>query len=100
MFPSFCYLCADELDFLLIMEKNNEKRVLLVELDDEVKRVSITGMGSDEKVIMKQELDENQLDMVTGGKAEYMDSGGKQENIFLGYNDEGFERELTNIWPD
>ena len=39
-------------------EQKNEKRVLSIELDDEVKKVSITGMGSDEKVVMKQELDE------------------------------------------
>ena len=48
-------------------EQKNEKRVLSIELDDEVKKVSITGMGSDEKVVMKQELDETELDQATGG---------------------------------
>ena len=48
-------------------EQKNEKRVLSIELDDEVKRVSITGMGSDEKVVMKQELDEEDLKQATGG---------------------------------
>jgi len=49
------------------MEKNNEKRVLRVELDDEVKKVSITGKDVDEKVVMRQELDEDELDLATGG---------------------------------
>ena len=49
------------------MEENKEKRVLKIELDDEVKKVSITGMGSDERVVMKQELSEEELDQVAGG---------------------------------
>ena len=50
------------------MEKQkNNKRVLSIELDDEVKKVSITGMGSDEKVVMRQELDVEDLDQATGG---------------------------------
>ena len=48
------------------MEKN-DKRVLRVELDDEVKRVSITGKNCEEKVIMRQELSEDDLDQATGG---------------------------------
>ena len=48
-------------------EQQNNKRVLSIELDDEVKRVSITGMGSDEKVVMRQELDEEDLEQATGG---------------------------------
>lgn len=47
--------------------ENKDKRVLRVELDDEVKKVSITGKNSDEKVVMRQELSEDDLDMVTGG---------------------------------
>ena len=50
------------------MENKNEKRVLRVELDDDVKKVSITGKDSDEKVVMKQELDEKDLNQVSGGK--------------------------------
>ena len=49
------------------MEEKNEKRVLKVELDDDVKKVSITGLGDDEKVVMKQELSEEDLDEATGG---------------------------------
>ena len=50
------------------MEKEKkEKRILRVELEDEVKHVSITGLGSDEKVVMRQELNEEELDQATGG---------------------------------
>jgi len=49
------------------MDKNNEKRVLSIELDDDVKKVSITGKDSDEKVVMRQELSEDDLDQATGG---------------------------------
>jgi hypothetical protein len=55
---------------LFIME-NNDKRVLRVELDDEVKKVSITGMNSDEKVVMRQELKEDDLEQATGGIGTY-----------------------------
>ena len=49
------------------MEKNNEKRVLRVELDNDVKKVSITGKNGEEKVVMRQELDEDDLEQATGG---------------------------------
>ena len=62
------------------MEEKKEKRVLNVVLDDDVKKVSITGMGSDEQVVMRQELDENDLDAVTGG------GGGRcEENLSPGW---------------
>lgn len=48
-------------------EQKNNKRVLSIELDDAVKKVSITGLGDDEKVVMKQELDEDDLKQATGG---------------------------------
>ncbi|MBQ6745465.1 MAG: hypothetical protein IJR07_00230 [Bacteroidaceae bacterium] len=47
--------------------ENKDKRVLRVELDDDVKKVSITGMNSDEKVVMRKELSEDELDAVAGG---------------------------------
>ena len=49
------------------MKENKEKRVLRVELDNEVKKVSITGLNSDEKVVMRQELSEEDLEQATGG---------------------------------
>ena len=48
--------------------EEKDKRVLRVELDDEVKKVSITGKDGDEKVVMRQELDEDELDLATGGR--------------------------------
>ena len=46
------------------MEEKKEKRVLRIELDDDVKKVSITGKNGDEQVVMSQELDEDDLDKV------------------------------------
>ena len=51
------------------MEEKKEKRVLKVELDDDVKKVSITGLGDDDTVVMMQELGEDELDEATGGTA-------------------------------
>ena len=51
-------------------EQNNNKRVLSIELDNEVKKVSITGKNGDEKVVMRQELSENDLNQATGGLLE------------------------------
>ena len=47
--------------------ENKEKRVLHIALDDDVKRVSITGKNGDEKVVMRQELSEDDLEQATGG---------------------------------
>ena len=49
------------------MEENKEKRVLRVELGNDVKKVSITGKNGDEKVVMRQELSEDDLEQATGG---------------------------------
>ena len=49
------------------MDEKKEKRVLNIELDENVKKVSITGLGDDETVVMKEELDEEDLDQATGG---------------------------------
>ena len=51
------------------MEEKKEKRVLQIELDDDVKKVSITGKNGDEQVVMSQELNEEDLDQVAGGQA-------------------------------
>ena len=50
------------------MDEKKEKRVLSIELDENVNKVSITGLGDDEKVVMKEELDEEELDQATGGR--------------------------------
>ena len=51
------------------MEEQKEKRVLNIELDNDVKKVSITGTNGDEKVVMHQELNEKDLEQATGGDA-------------------------------
>ena len=51
-----------------IMEEKKEKRVLRIELDDDVKKVSITGKNGEEQVVMSQELNEDDLDQVAGGQ--------------------------------
>ncbi len=48
-------------------EENKDKRVLQVELDNNVKKVAITGMDADDNVVMKQELNEDDLDQAAGG---------------------------------
>jgi hypothetical protein len=53
------------------MDEKKEKRVLNIELDDDVKKVSITGLGDDNQVVMAQELDEEDLDQATGGSPLY-----------------------------
>ena len=52
------------------MDEKKEKRVLNNEPDENVKKVSTTGLGDDETVVMKQELDEEELDQATGGRRE------------------------------
>ena len=51
------------------MDEKKDKRVLSIELDENVKKVSITGLGDDNQVVMAQELDEDELDLATGGYA-------------------------------
>ena len=50
------------------MEEKKEKRVLQIELDDDVKKVSITGKNGEEKVVMRQELNVDDLGQVAGGQ--------------------------------
>jgi hypothetical protein len=52
------------------MEEKKEKRVLTIELDNNVKKVSITGLGDDNQVVMAQELNEEELEQATGGQRE------------------------------
>ena len=51
-----------------VMDEKKDKRVLSIELDENVKKVSITGLGDDNQVVMAQELDEDELDQATGGR--------------------------------
>ena len=48
------------------MAEKNEKRVLNIELEDDVKKVSIKGLNSVSQVVRSQDLDEDALDQVAG----------------------------------
>ena len=52
------------------MDEKKEKRVLNNEPDENVKKVSTTGLGDDETVVMKEVLSEDELDQATGGRIE------------------------------
>ena len=43
------------------------KRVVQIEIDDDVKKLTIEGVNKDEKVVMREELNEDGLNSVTGG---------------------------------
>jgi hypothetical protein len=61
-------------------EVNNDKRVLQVEIDNNVKKVDITGKDADDNVVMRQELSEDDLNLVTGGNL-YAVPAGEQSVI-------------------
>ncbi len=48
------------------MEKK-EKKVVQIEIGDDVKKLTIEGVDKDEKVVMREEIDKDDLDSVTGG---------------------------------
>ena len=72
------------------MEEKKDKRVLSIELDEKVKKVSITGLGDDETVVMKQELSEEELDQATGGDGVLPPTGGGGEPPCLQDNNSCF----------
>lgn len=45
----------------------NEKRVVNIEIDNNVKRVTIEGVDNNQQVVMRQELSGDELDSVVGG---------------------------------
>lgn len=45
----------------------NEKRVLSFEIDNDVKKVTVTGEDKDQQVVMRKELSGDDLDSVVGG---------------------------------
>ncbi|MCR5573378.1 MAG: hypothetical protein K6F78_00965 [Bacteroidaceae bacterium] len=49
--------------------EDNGKRVVSFEIDDNVKKVTITGEDGNQQVVMRQELNEDDLDSVTGGQS-------------------------------
>ena len=59
------------------MENKKEKRVVQIEIDDNVKKLTITGEDKDQQVVMKEELDDNKLDQVAGGGGEWCYRAGR-----------------------
>ncbi len=51
-------------------EKN--KRVVQIEIDDQVKKLTVEGVDKDAQVVMREELSNDELDSVAGG---YMREG-------------------------
>ena len=47
------------------------KRVVQIEIDDQVKKLTIEGVDKDAQVVMKQELSDDELDNVAGGRKSY-----------------------------
>ena len=59
------------------------KRVVQIEIDDEVKKLTIEGVDKDDQVVMKQELSDDELGGVAGGGGSHNGSNfvnrGKQD---------------------
>ena len=62
-------------------EQKNNKRMLQVELDGSVKKLSITGLDADEKVVMRQDLDEDDLNQIDGGRPPIISCNPKKKVI-------------------
>lgn len=62
-------------------EQKNNKRMLQVELDGSVKKVSITGLDVDEKVVLRQDLDEDDLNQIDGGRPPIISCNPKKKVI-------------------
>ena len=43
------------------------KRVVQIEIDDQVKKLTVEGVDKDQQVVMRQELSDEELDTVAGG---------------------------------
>ena len=47
--------------------EEKSKRVVQIEIDDQVKKLTVEGVDKDAHVVMKQELSDKELDSVAGG---------------------------------
>lgn len=47
--------------------EDKNKRVVQIEIDDEVKKLTIEGVDKDAQVVMREELSDDELDNVAGG---------------------------------
>ena len=51
------------------MEEQKDEKVLCIKLSDKVKKISITYKNGEEKVIVPQELSEEELEQASGGSS-------------------------------
>lgn len=49
------------------MVATKEKKFVQIEIGDDVKKLTIEGVDKDQQVVMRQELNEDELDNVAGG---------------------------------
>ena len=47
--------------------EDKNKRLVNIEIEDDVKRLTITGQDEHDQVVMREELSDKELDNVTGG---------------------------------
>ena len=50
---------------------DKNKRVVQIEIDDEVKKLTVEGVDKDAQVVMRQEFSDDELDNVAGGRNSY-----------------------------
>ena len=51
--------------------EDKNKRVVQIEIDDEVKKLTVEGVDKDAQVVMRQEFSDDELDNVAGGRNSY-----------------------------
>ena len=49
------------------MAEDKNKRLVNIEIEDDVKRLTITGQDEHDQVVMREELSDDELDNVAGG---------------------------------
>jgi hypothetical protein len=49
--------------------EDKNKRFVKIEIEDDVKRLTITGQDEHDQVVMRQELSDDELDGVAGGES-------------------------------
>ena len=75
--------------------EDKNKRLVNIEIEDDVKRLTITGQDEHDQVVMKQELSDDELDGVAGGGGSHNGSDfvnrGKQDacNIVAEFSNYG-----------
>ena len=50
------------------MTDKKKKKILNILIDEDIRKVTITGENRDNQVVMREELSDEELDIVTGGK--------------------------------